>query len=113
VHGYLRASEHGCAVAMAGDAGGKRAAKLSSVATGSGCASHLPTSTCTSFLHECDALPAQAHEPLPLTSQGAACRSLQIKTHPLPSVPVRHQRHLHSRMGFYEPFINTVHFLGD
>ena len=113
VRGYLHASEHSCGIATVCNKGGKWAAKLSSVAVGSDYTSHIHTSTCIIFLHECDTLPAEPHKPLPLMSQGAACRSLEIKTHPLPLVPHQTPKAFTLRTGFYEPFINTVHFLGD
>lgn len=71
VRGCLWASTHSCGIAIACCKGGKSAAKLSPVAIGSACTSHIHTPADVIFIHECATLSAKPHEFLTLVSQGA------------------------------------------
>lgn len=83
--------------------GGKGAAELW-VAAGSACTSHTPAWSDPSPVLPPHSPTAPGPRELPA--------SLEIKTHPLPAAHIQHQRHSHSRAGFCEPFINTVHSFG-
>lgn len=71
VRGCLWASTHSCGTAIVCCKGGKSAAKLSPVAIGSACTSHIHTPTCVIFLHKSVTLPVRPHKFLILVSQGA------------------------------------------
>lgn len=75
------------------------------------CTSHTHTSAWTDCPHEWDSSPRSPtrHCHCPKELPAGVWRS---KPTPCPESHIRHKRHSHSRIGFYEPFINTVHSFG-